>query len=298
MLKRASKSVGTRIVCVLFMALAVWGQSPLAGEQSPPIQQPASSSGHQVVMLLDISPHQKKVLPVELALAEGIIQKLDQAGNAFSVITFGSQAPRLLKDRITADEAIAAIRGVVIEKTLEKYFSVQFYDALSLAISQFTDDTRSKSLLVISEGNDYFPRKTFNETVAKAQQLQAACDVAMVADHSFYGTKGIQRFGFDLRRFAGKTHGQYIEVGGKEKNIARSVERLSEGILSRRPTSTQRDSEFDRSSLSSNAPLLPSWRPLQGFCCPEEFSPVSSKDGTPCMLIVETGGHAAPRMDA
>jgi hypothetical protein len=231
MTRRAWKSVGTRIVGVLLTALAVRAQSPLGGERWPHIQQPASLSGHQVVVLLDVNPHQTKVLPVELALAEGIIHNLDQPENAFSVITFGSQAPTLLKLRVTAHEAIAAIRGVAMEKTPEKYFSVQFYDALSLAISQFTDDTRSRSILVISEGNDYFPRKTFKETVAKAQQLQADCDVAMVADHSFYGTKGIQRYGFELRRFARKTHGQYIEVGGQLKKVPRSVERLSEGLL-------------------------------------------------------------------
>ena len=139
---------------------------------------------------------------------------------------------RLVKQtQDAADEAIAMIRDVTLEQTREKYFSVHFYDALSLAISQFTDNTRSKSLLVISEGNDYFPRKTFKETVARAQQLQAACDVAMVADHTLYGTKGIQRYGFHLRRLAGKTHGQYIEVGAKQKRVARSVERLSDAIL-------------------------------------------------------------------
>jgi len=229
--KHASKSVGPTVVSVFFAALTLWGQSPLVGEKSSLMQEQASSSGHQVVVVLDINPHQEKVLPVELALAEGTIQRLHQAENTFSVITFGSQTPTLLKPGVTADEAIAMIRDVTLEQTREKYFSVHFYDALSLAISQFTDNTRSKSLLVISEGNDYFPRKTFKETVARAQQLQAACDVAMVADHTLYGTKGIQRYGFHLRRLAGKTHGQYIEVGAKQKRVARSVERLSDAIL-------------------------------------------------------------------
>jgi len=93
---------------------------------------------------------------------------------------------------VTADEAIVAIRSTTLEHTKEKYFSVHFFYALNLAINQFADDTRSKSLLVISEGNDYFPSKTFKETVARAQLLQAVCDVAMIADHTFYGTKGIQ----------------------------------------------------------------------------------------------------------
>lgn len=238
MLKYAFKSGVPAVVCMSLAVLAAWGQSTAIGEESPLGQQQVSSSSHQVVVLLDTNPHQKKVLAVELALAEGIIQKLHQSGNVFSVITFGSHPPTQLKTGVTADEAIAAIRDVTLEQTREKYSSVHFYEALNLAINQLTDDARSKSLLVISEGNDYFPHKTFKDTVARAQQLQAACDVAMVADHSFYGTKGIQRNGFDLRRFAGKTHGQYIEVGGKQKKVPRSVERLSEGILSRRPKPT------------------------------------------------------------
>jgi hypothetical protein len=217
----------------MFSAVIVPGHAQLVEEKSPTLQHP-SLSAHQLVVLLDINPHQKKVLPVELALAKGIIERIDQPGNTFSVITFGSQEPTLLNSRVTADDAIAAIRDVVLEQTREKYFSVHFFAALSLAMSQVTDDPSSKSLLVISEGNDYFPHKTFKETVARTQHLQVACDVAMVADHSFYGTKAIQHYGFNLRGLAGKTHGQYIEVGDKQKKVPHSIERLSEGILSRR----------------------------------------------------------------
>jgi hypothetical protein len=106
------------------------------------------------VVLLDTNPHQKKVLSVELALVEGIIQKLNQPGNVFSVITFGTKVPSLLKAAVLADAAIGALRNVTLEQTTEKYFSVRFYDALNLATNQFTDETRSRSLLVIS-----FPAK-------------------------------------------------------------------------------------------------------------------------------------------
>ncbi len=231
MLRRALKSGVPTIACMLLAFLVAWGQATVIGEESSLKRQQVSSSGHQVVVLLDTNPHQNKVLAVELALAEGVIQRLNQPGNVFSVITFGSHSPTLLKPSVTADEAIAAVRDVPLEQTREKYFSIRFYDAMNLAMNQFIDNTGSRSLLVISEGNDYFPRGVFNETVARAQRLQAACDVAMVADHTFYGTKGIQRYGFDLRRLAGKTRGQYIEVGEKQKKVPRSVERLSEGIL-------------------------------------------------------------------
>jgi hypothetical protein len=236
MLINRFQSATTRCVCpvVVRISLALVilcaDSSPL-GDSSPQRNQQAASLGHHVVVLVDTNPHQKKVLSVELSLAEGVMQKLNQPGNVFTVITFGMKAPSLLKSAVPADAAIVAIRDVTVEQTTEKYFSVRFYDALNLAINQFTDDPRSKSLLLISEGNDYFPRKTFKETVAGAQQLRFTCNAAMVADHTLYGTKGIQRYGFDLRRFVGKTHGRYVEVGGKAKKVPRSVDRLSESIL-------------------------------------------------------------------
>ena len=184
-------------------------------------------------MLLDINPNQKKVLPVEMALAEGVIQKLGQPGNAFSVITFGSKSPILLKSGVQASEAVAAIRDIRIGQQSDEYLSVQLYDALNLAFGQFADDAGSNSLLIITEGNDG-RGKLFKQAVTRARQLQVICNVAMVANHTLYGSKAIQRYGFYgfyLRELAGKTHGRYIEVGDRPKKVPRSIDRLSESIL-------------------------------------------------------------------
>ena len=217
-------------ISYLLVVLAFCAGSPLLSENAPQNQRP-SSSGQHLVVLLDVNPHQRKVLAVELSLAEGVIQRLDRPENVFSLITFGSQPPALLKSGARTEEALAAIRDVRVEQATEKYFPVHSYDALRLATNQFTDDGRSRSLLIISEGNDYFPRKMFKETVARAQQLQVRCNAAMVADHTFYGAKGVQRYGFDLRRLVAKTHGRYVEVGGRQKNVPASVDRLTESIL-------------------------------------------------------------------
>jgi hypothetical protein len=75
-----------------------------------------------------------------------------------------------MKSGVQADEAMAAVRDVTLEQTKEKHFPVHLYEALNLAFGQFTDDARPKSLLVISEGNDYFPGKTFKQTASQAQQ--------------------------------------------------------------------------------------------------------------------------------
>ena len=202
-------------------------------ENTPPSRQQVSPSSHELVVLVDIHPHQDKVLPVELALAEEVIHRLERPGNMFSIIVFGSQAPVLVKSHVQAGEAITAVRTVTLEQTQETIFTVHLHGALSLALDQFTNDTRPKSLLVISEGNDDFVGKTFKQTVARAQQLRVGCDVAMVADHPLRGSKSIQIYGFELRRLAGKTHGLYLEIGEQQKKLSRYADQLSENILRR-----------------------------------------------------------------
>jgi hypothetical protein len=203
---------------------------PLRGDGEPKNSLRTSSSGHHLVVLLDVNPNQKKVLPVELALAEGVIQNLGQPGNTFSVITFGSKSPTLLKSRVQANEAAAAIQDIGLGQQSDKYLSVQLYDALNLAFGQFTDDAGANSLLIITEGNDG-RGKMFKQAVTRARQLQVVCNVALVANHTLYGSKAIQKYGFYLRELAGKTHGRYIEVGDRPKKVPRSIDRLSESIL-------------------------------------------------------------------
>jgi von Willebrand factor type A domain len=214
----------------VLLALVLFAESSLLGDT--PSHPGPFPRGHNVVLLLDRNPHQKKVLALEIALAEGIVAKLEQPENVFTVITFGTEAPSLLKSAASAGDVNAAIQDVTVEQTTKKYLSVHFYDALNLAMNQFTGDPGSKSLLVISEGSDYFPHKTFNETVSRARQLQISCYAVMVANHTFYHTKGMQTFGFDLRRLAGKTRGRYIEVGDSQKKTAPVVEHISRAIRS------------------------------------------------------------------
>lgn len=226
-----SRLARSAIVFVLSTLLAVCPVSPLQGNKAPQNKQNLSSSGHQLVVLLDVNPHQEKVLPFEQTLAEGVVKKLGQPGSVFSVITFDAQPPTLLKSRVQADEAIATLRNVSLGQPSQEFLSVQLYDALNLAFGEFTDDGRPRSLLVITEGNDYPHGRAFKQTVSKAQQLQVTCNVAMVAEHTLYGSKSIQRYGFYLRRLAGKTRGRYIEVGDSQKAVPNSADRLSRSIL-------------------------------------------------------------------
>jgi hypothetical protein len=218
------------IVFGLCALLTVLAGSSLGASNFQRSSLPARSPGLELVVLLDVNFHQEKVLPVELDLAEGVVQQLRQPDNLFSVITFGAQLPTLLKSTVHAEEAVAAIREVRLGRSSESYQSEQLYGALNLAFGQFTDDARAKSLLVVTEGNDYPHGKALEQAVYGARQRHVTCNIAMVADHTFYGSKSIQRYGFYLRRLAGKTHGQYVEVGGQHKGVLHSVDLLSEGI--------------------------------------------------------------------
>jgi len=205
-------------------------------KDTPRAQQQATPSSPELVVLIDIHPHQDRVLPLEQALAEEVLHKLEQPGKTFSVIAFSSQAPFLVKSLVPGNEAITAIRSVAVEQTKEENFTVHLSDALNLALDQFKGNTGPNSLLIVSEGNDDFTGKLFKQTILRAQQLGVACHVALVADHPLRGSKSIQIYGFNLRRLAGKTQGQYVEVGDQQENIPRYARTLSDGVLGRGPT--------------------------------------------------------------
>jgi hypothetical protein len=228
---RKPQRTSSAILLLLSMLLNVGTgfslQAAGARQESPQ----ATSQGHQIVLLLDVNPDQKNVLTIEKTLAEGVVKKLGESRSVFSIITFGAQAPTLLRSRVPMDEAVAALQEVRLGQPSGGYLSVELYNALDFALDQFTDDRRLKSLLVITEGNDYPRGETIKHVVSRALQLQVTCSVAMVAEHTFYGSKSIQKYGFYLRRLAGKTGGRYVEVGSGQKRVSSSIGPLSDRML-------------------------------------------------------------------
>lgn len=230
------KARGTRsaIPVLLSMLLNVGTGVSLRAAGAQPDHPKATSPDHQIVLLFDVNPDQKNVLSIEKTLAEGVVKKLGESRSVFSIIAFGAQAPTLLRSRVQADEAVAALQKVSLEQPNKGYLSVELYKALDFGLDQFTDDRRLKSLLVITEGNDYPRGETIKHVVSRALLLQVNCSVAMVAEHTFYGSKSIQTYGFYLRKLAGKTGGRYVEVGSGQKKVSGSIGHLSDGMLRKR----------------------------------------------------------------
>jgi hypothetical protein len=217
-------------ICALLILLTVCAHSPLLANNAPQENQQPSSS-RQIVVLLDINPNQRKVFSLESDLAMGVLDHLNQTDDAVSLITFGSETPVLRIVNAKPSDAIDAIKKVSLEQPGKQYFAVHLYKAIDLALNQFTDDARPKSLLIIAEGREDFGGKTFKQILSRARQLRVNCHVALVASHSLRGSKSILIYGFYLSDFARKTHGRCIEVGDRRKKLPRFVEQFSADIL-------------------------------------------------------------------
>lgn len=224
----SAKTLSTRlaIFCLVPILAAVSTDSP-ANQAQEGKQQPSL----QVVIVLDVNPNQRKVFALESALATGVLDRLNQRDAAVSLVTFGSQEPVLRIANAKPSNAIDTITNVNLEQSREKYFAVHLYRALDLALNQFKDDPRPKSLLIVAEGREDFGGKQFKQIVSRARQLRVNCYVALVASHSLRGSKSILKYGFYLSDLARKTHARCIEVGDRQKKLPRFVERFSTDIL-------------------------------------------------------------------
>jgi hypothetical protein len=217
------------IFCLVPILASVSADPRLQGSNVPQGNQQPSSL--QVVILLDINPNQRKVFSLESGLATGVLDHLDQRDAAVSLVTFGSGDPVLRSDNAKPSEAIDAIKSINLEQSGGRDFSVHLYKAMELALSQFTNDARPKSLLAIVEGREDFGGKAFKQIVSRARQLNVNCYVALIASHSLRGSKSILVYGFYLSDLASKTHGRSIEVGDRRNKLPRFVERFSTDIL-------------------------------------------------------------------
>ena len=135
----SAKTLSTRlaIFCLVPILAAVSTDSP-ANQAQEGKQQPSL----QVVIVLDVHPTQGKVFALESALETGILDHLAQPDAALSLVTFGSQAPVLRIANAKPSDAIDTITNVNLQQFREKYFAVDLYEAMDLALKMFKSEAR------------------------------------------------------------------------------------------------------------------------------------------------------------
>lgn len=226
--KRAAVSFCATLALALLTTLRVPSNAAIQTPSHGQLQD--RNATDQVAILIDTNPDQKNVMGLELSLAERVVRGLSRQGNRFSVISFGSEPPISLVDSAAPEDALTAIRNVKVDPPAHEYFSVHLYDALDLAVRNLAGNGTPRSVIVISEGDDLARGATFRSTLSLLQKQQVRCFVVLAADHSLYGSKGIQRYGFSLRKLARRTHGVYIEVGNNQNKLPLVVKRLSDRV--------------------------------------------------------------------
>lgn len=194
---------------------------------------------------------QNSVLPVEVSLFQRIVQKLDHQRVSFSVVLFGSNV-LILPTAKTIGEIQSSLKTVATEERESgSCLSCSLYEAIRLGMAQFADCDCSKSLVVISEGNDSVGRKEFNETAGRLGEQGVVLNVAIVARHPLYGSKGIQMYGYSLRNLARRTRGKYVELGN-QKAVDSAVLKLTRRVLEQEEAISREPREDDTQRSSGS----------------------------------------------
>jgi hypothetical protein len=79
-----NKRSGVLGASCLAIALVLCAPASTLGQSSPKTDQGSPSERHHLVLLLDTNPDQKKVFDVELTIAEGVMEKLNEPENPVS----------------------------------------------------------------------------------------------------------------------------------------------------------------------------------------------------------------------
>lgn len=191
-------------------------RSPAAAIQAiPDIQR-------SIAIVMDRGPDQKSALSREKELAIALINEFSDGGTTFTIATAGT--PSSLEVTLNQPIAIERIRNIAVATGMKA--NVPIYDPIGAAIRHISRSPGLRIVIFIGEGNDGGSRMRYLELRSLAESNQVAFFAALVADHSLRGTKGILRYGWQLRELSSETAGAFLE----NDRTPEAIRRLSENI--------------------------------------------------------------------
>ena len=202
------------------------------GEKLQILSGPTMARPEQIAFVVDSNFHQKHVLQLEKETLEGLLSHFEKERAHVLVMNYGTgiRTSGALTD--DSDSLRAFIRSIQVD-TDKRNDTILLFDALKEAIDAVREASGNKAIVLFAEGNGYGNSIRPQTLASLAQKDHIACYVVLFADHSFYGTKAIRRYGWDLADLAPKTGGKFWEAG----NDARKTEKIVAEIV--RETSSQ-----------------------------------------------------------
>jgi hypothetical protein len=196
------------------------------GEKLQVVDGPKSAGPKQIAVLIDSNFHQRKVLPLEQKTAVELISEFEKEKAQGLVMSYGAEIH--FSGDLTDDWVSLRVFTDSVRVEADKHNkTVLLYDAMKRALKNLGDGPGTKAVVIFAEGNDYGSSVGWKSLIRLAHRAHIACYVVLFADHSFYGTKAIRHYGWNLVfEVAPKTGGKLWEVGDKSRKAHEAAQQL------------------------------------------------------------------------
>lgn len=225
------------------------------GEKLQILSGPTIARPAQIAFVVDSNFHQKQVLQLEKETLEGLLSYFKKERAHALVMNYGTDIHT--SGALTEDlDSLRAFTRSIHADTDKRNETILLFDALKEAIDAVREASGNKAIVVFAEGNGYGNSVRQQTLAFLAQKDHIACYVVLFADHSFYGTKAIRRYGWDLVDLAPKTGGKFWEAGSDarktEKIVAEIVRETSSQAIIEVVPSVSRAHAFHRICVTSS----------------------------------------------
>ncbi len=216
-----------------------------------------------LVIGVDTSPSQQRVLPIEQEAAKNFIRQVIRPKDLASVLHFDLQV-ELLQDFTSDPNRLSrAVDEMVINgggqgplpgtfPTSGRACCTQLYDAVYLASTDLLkQEVGRKVLILLTDGVDAGSKETLNAALEAAQRNNVIIYSIDIADRAFYGVLGMAENGDSvLGKLSNETGGRVIRVSRASQTAAAFDEIANElrtqYLLGYTPTNSRHDGTYRR----------------------------------------------------
>ena len=206
---------------VLFVLFETATSTPLfAQDRTQAETKPRVSLG----VLIDTSPHQKKVIDFQREAVTSIADAFAGRATESFVIRYGDEVA-LLQDWAPVDTGLrTAARRITLDVESGKDQRTLLYEALNAALLKLElgNSANSKVLIVIGEGNNAGGSIKYGEIKKRARAAHVQCFVLLVADHNLMGGR-VRHYGFYLYDLAWATKGNAYDIERSRKKLDKAI---------------------------------------------------------------------------
>lgn len=228
------------------------------GEKLQIVNGPKLPGPKRIALVIDSNFHQEKVLSLEKETADALLSQFEKEKSQAVVMNYGTRI--YSSGGLTDDwESLKHFNRSIQADTDRRDPTILMRDGLKRAMETLGDSLGIKAVVLFAEGNGYGDSVALKALVRLAEQKHIACYVVLFADHTFYGTKSIRKYGWDLVELAPKTGGKFWEAGSYPGKATKFVQKIIGDIHSQcliEVVPSARVSAFHRVKITSQGRRL------------------------------------------